>query len=1249
MKDSDIGAKKITIEDFGDAQEVNFLKKSTLKRVLFHICGILSLGAVYLIFYWYSLYYMLYDYAINFDEADTIFIKTMDGVIILVPVQNDQLVIDPFEPEKKTEMRFIHFIERKYTYDWEHKHFYPVETIFGNRFQMSKGLLLRDCYFTGLDKSKIKDIKLTFSENKLAFPEPSIFEMILTQMLHPIIVGLTLVAILCLLCMKVMQFITLMFFVVFIITFQVVEYKTRTKKIKEMSELNETVKVLRKSTTNTNTVEMNPGTGESSKILSDSKKDSKINNSSTFINKFIKIPSEDVLPGDLIFIESDTKITCDLLMIEGSCLVNEAMLTGESIPITKTAIKNNQELTSLNVLYAGSDCLMQRDKVCLGMVVNTGWNTFKGKIVSSLVYSKTGDSIIIHQVIYLMSWLVLICAVFLAIMIGNDYYKGRLFLFRTLRYSTDLLTKGTQPTTIFMLFISVHFVSSKLMKREIISVKSNKLYKAGRVDTLCFDKTGTLTKNDLLISGMSLPKNENEFSTTYNHIKFMKNNKHLRDVLAISCCCHDLHIINNKLIGDPVDIEIFKYSKGNFEIVKIEEGIKVGEYENPLKLINVVHPPQIIKKSLSLSENFSFIILRIFPFLAEKKRMGTLVYESDINLFPASKSNKKYVNESIILEDPTGENNDRSSQFDMEESQRSIPNKEMKYVYVCKGAPEILKDMCLPETIPSNFKETLNEFAQQGMRVIAMAVKRTNDPNLEQEEYEQDMEFKGFTLLSNPVKKETPYTIEELKYNNIFCAMITGDHLYTGVNIGYASQIININESVWMGLFDESSQKPIWKFMTYQDLLKGVDSNPETTSQIYLQENSLTVSQHNTNQIKESKFSISKREAISSKNITLDKYKAIVSKRKKTSIDNLIEESKSNNFCIAMDGKCVSYFMNSKDLDESHVKFLLKKSKIYGRCNPDQKRIVIERFKEIKEPHKKCVGFVGDGANDCKALNRADIGLSIGNSESSMASPFITSSDEISKIKDLLELGKFTISNFFDIYYQLNTMNLYETMSILLIVSLGYSYYNWKYIVDFFFFAPMAILACTTDSIGYLTPVLPDGELFTQRFFTYFSSLIPLAVIIQIFIYGILTKSLYYKSSEEIHHDVNINMEDHFCVDHALIVLSTTFIAVFEAIANQSTYPFKKSPFTNPMLIGLASFLLIFVILCSYPQIFSTNESFLIFFLRYTKNFEYPPWGFERFLIFSVVIGFFFYFYVSYNKYHFLNKVNYYLYKLINS
>lgn len=46
--------------------------------------------------------------------------------------------------------------------------------------------------------------------------------------------------------------------------------------------------------------------------------------------------SRELIPGDVIEVPNDCILPCDLLLLTGSCIVNESMLTGESVPVIKS-------------------------------------------------------------------------------------------------------------------------------------------------------------------------------------------------------------------------------------------------------------------------------------------------------------------------------------------------------------------------------------------------------------------------------------------------------------------------------------------------------------------------------------------------------------------------------------------------------------------------------------------------------------------------------------------------------------------------------------------------------------------------------------------------------------------------------------------------------------------------------------------------------------------------------------------------
>lgn len=107
-----------------------------------------------------------------------------------------------------------------------------------------------------------------------------------------------------------------------------------------------------------------------------------------------------LIPGDVIEVPENELMPCDIILLNGTCIMNESMLTGESIPIVKTALPyNNLEFNpndenKSSILYSGTKCIESRyymkGKIpVLGLVYQTGFNTMKGQLVRSILFPKT--------------------------------------------------------------------------------------------------------------------------------------------------------------------------------------------------------------------------------------------------------------------------------------------------------------------------------------------------------------------------------------------------------------------------------------------------------------------------------------------------------------------------------------------------------------------------------------------------------------------------------------------------------------------------------------------------------------------------------------------------------------------------------------------------------------------------------------------------------------------------------------------
>lgn len=113
-------------------------------------------------------------------------------------------------------------------------------------------------------------------------------------------------------------------------------------------------------------------------------------------NPTTDLNSTDLVPGDIIEIPEMMVMPCDFVLMTGSCIVNESMLTGESIPVIKNAIPFTNDIydpqsDSKYTLYAGTKVIQNRminNQKVYGLVIRTGFITTKGGLVRDILYPK---------------------------------------------------------------------------------------------------------------------------------------------------------------------------------------------------------------------------------------------------------------------------------------------------------------------------------------------------------------------------------------------------------------------------------------------------------------------------------------------------------------------------------------------------------------------------------------------------------------------------------------------------------------------------------------------------------------------------------------------------------------------------------------------------------------------------------------------------------------------------------------------
>lgn len=202
------------------------------------------------------------------------------------------------------------------------------------------------------------------------------------------------------------------------------------------------------------------------------------------------IASEDLLPGDLMVLEEGNKITADARVVQSNDLsVNEAMITGESFPVSKG------EKVEQNQLYQGSIINSGR---CIAMVTATGNHTVLGRAGKSIA-SFTGEkSLLLQEInVFVVRLTIFGIAAFFVIFLLNFLESGHLISSLLLGLT---LAMAAIPEEIPVAFSSFMALGAFYLSRYgVITRQPQVVESLGSITVLCLDKTGTITENKMSV------------------------------------------------------------------------------------------------------------------------------------------------------------------------------------------------------------------------------------------------------------------------------------------------------------------------------------------------------------------------------------------------------------------------------------------------------------------------------------------------------------------------------------------------------------------------------------------------------------------------------------------------------------------------------------------------------------------------------------------------------------------------------
>ena len=262
------------------------------------------------------------------------------------------------------------------------------------------------------------------------------------------------------------------------------------------------------------------------------------------------IPAKELVPGDIVALDTGDYIPADLRVIEAVNLkAQESSLTGESVPVektTKTIEKTDVGIGDrTNMLFSSSLVTYGRGK---GIVVQTGMNTEVGKIAGMLDNTEKQITPLQEKLNKLGKTLgiaaLAICA--FIFIIGLIQGKEPINMFMTaVSLAVAAIPEGLVAVSTIVLAIGVQ----KMVKKNAIVKKLPAVETLGSATVICSDKTGTLTQNKMTVEKIFINGETKELA------EYKKNiNEDLKKLIFANMLCNDTKIsTDGKLTGDPTE------------------------------------------------------------------------------------------------------------------------------------------------------------------------------------------------------------------------------------------------------------------------------------------------------------------------------------------------------------------------------------------------------------------------------------------------------------------------------------------------------------------------------------------------------------------------------------------------------------------------------------------------------------------------------------------------------------------------
>ncbi|KAL2163138.1 hypothetical protein VTH06DRAFT_6974 [Thermothelomyces fergusii] len=821
------------------------------------------------------------------------------------------------------------------------------------------------------------------------------------------------------------------------------------------------------------------------------------------------IPSSDLVPGDVYEVSDPSlgQFPADSLLLSGDCIVNESMLTGESVPVSKTPA-TDETLRKLDLaastmlpdvakhfLFCGTKIVRARrpqenqdeEAVALAMVVRTGFNTTKGALVRSMLFPKPSgfkfyrDSFRYIAVMACVALLGFTASFINFIRLGLEWH---LIVIRAL----DLITIVVPPALPATLTIGTSFALGRLKKKQIFCISPQRVNVGGKLNLMCFDKTGTLTEEGLDILGVRVvSRADNRFSKLLASPQDLvrdpntgPEDKGERDTrtatLYAMATCHSLRTVDGQPVGDPLDLKMFEFTGWTFEEGNMG-GANADDEEQGNLRPSVARPPtdfrqqaNEIGEGAATHDPIELGVIKSFEFVSQLRRASVIVRK---------------------FGQPSGD------------------------IYV-KGAPECMRDICRPETFPADYEELLAQYTHKGYRVIGCATKHIKKfswvkaQKMKRSEVESDLEFVGFIIFENKLKPTTAAVLKELLDSNIGTVMVTGDNILTAVSVAREC-----------GMISKTAHCFVPRFLT------GDATDPNASLQW---------------------------ESIDNQAYRLD-ARTLLPLPAPPEHDASLPYDISNlrNYSIAVSGDVFRWVVDFAPPEV--LRRMLVTGKVFARMSPDEKHELVEKLQSIDY---SC-GFCGDGANDCGALKAADVGISLSEAEASVAAPFTSRVFDIRCVPEVIREGRAALVTSFCCFKYMSLYSAIQFTSVSFLYASASNLGDFQFLfIDLALILPIAVFMSWAGPFPELCRKKPTADLVSRKVLTPLLGQIVICIVIQAAAFVTVRKQPWF-----IPPVIDPDQSNILNSENTALFLTSCFEYILSGVVLNAGRPFRLSALHN--------------------------------------------------------------------------------------